>query len=233
MSIALDVSTTVEGVNVSNVTVSHTCTGTSIDAIMFIAISAPTGTTKFDQWKVKYGTTAAKFYDVIGQSVNLNQLAIFYIHNPPAGTANVDVTTFGEDLERFRVIAVSLTGVSENFFIEEFATAAGDGAVVGDPANSVTTERDNSWVLSFVTHDDQTTAMTVPSGHTQLQEGNVGSGSSQGRMSGAYFVKTTAGAETCNYTASATTGFWSHIAISVREASPRMTVTGLNTLTFA
>lgn len=231
MAIALDSNSSTTVSNNSIGVLSHTCTNTSLDGILLVALSSDGGGfNTIDNWIVNYNSIslsriALKEYT----NVTASATAIYILENPPVGTFFIGVGT-GGPLEYFRIFAASFTGV-ETGGGYTVATNSGDGISSG-PSVTITTTVDNCVIYDSANCSLQNSNFTATSGQTILNEGNIGTGFvSHGAHS--YESVTSATSYSQNYTLAAAQGVWTSCAVSLRPAGGRMKMIGVGSITFS
>ncbi len=232
MSIALDNHTSVRVNNASSDTTSYTCTGTDLDGRLFVFVTLWGGGLSHlvEDYTITYAGQSLEFVTKqVINSLGLANVGLFMLKNPPAGTANL-VTSTNQGNEYFRILVSSWTGVEQD---DAAMVIAGDtGTYPDNPSVSVTTAFDDSVVLDCATHSFQNTSMTAGAGQTILDQGELGSGFTSWSAS-SYESKSTPGAVSMDWTASAPAGEWAQVAVAMKPAGPRMTVTGINQIVFS
>lgn len=138
MAIAFDSSSSGIGGSAS-ITVSHTCSGS--DRVLFV-VWRTTGDATPNVSSASYAGEAMTLVDVQGANNDLNNAVyLYYILNPATGTNDISVTmqstaTIGS------LAAASYTGVGSIG-----ATNKTYGTTSGNYTNTVTTTKDNSWLV--------------------------------------------------------------------------------------
>ncbi|TXG77195.1 hypothetical protein E6Q11_03180 [Candidatus Dojkabacteria bacterium] len=171
MAIAFDASAS--GVSSSSpLTFNHTCTGSSL---YFFVVTTPEATA------ITYnGVSCAlttSYTPTLPPGTNCLPIKVWTLPNPSTGTNTVSVTFTGAGVT---ACSASYTGTDTTYSMtSNVQTIDSNNVRVVTFTDSVTTQRDNSWVLGFVTNTGLAKTLSAGAG-TTMRVNNQGSLNSSG-----------------------------------------------------
>lgn len=230
MAIALDSnsSTTVSNNNIG--VLSHTCTNTTQDGVLLVALSSDGGgfVNDLDGWVVNYNSIPlTRLVYISNTSVATSATAIYILENPPVGSFFIGVGTGGPN-EYFGIFAASFTGVETGGGY----TVASNSGNASNPNVSITTTVANCFIYDAINAAFESSAFSATSGQTILNQSNIGTGfTSRGGHS--YEAVTTATSYNQAYTLASGSSVWTNCAVSLRPAGGRMKMIGVNKIIFS
>jgi hypothetical protein len=207
--IGFDTATTDATFDATTITISHTITGSDVGLLVCV-------------WTFKSGSDVAISSITWKTSENLAQevenfglvggqrrrVEIWSLAAPSTGTGDV-VITFAAEMENTWTHVLSFTGTDQTDLVGASNGASGSSTT---PSVSVTTTRDNSWVVDLVAVRDSST-ITVDGSQTErsaIAGGNPSKISSE--------LKVTAGSVSMDHLLSPTRD-WRQVAVEIKEPS--------------
>jgi uncharacterized repeat protein (TIGR01451 family) len=224
-AVAVDAtSSTSKTSSTGSVTLSHT-TGTGSNRLLLVGVSfQKNGVTDRQVSTVTYSgqsLTRAGFGQNAADAED--RAEIWYLMNPPSGTANVVVTMTGaSNPESIVVGATTFTGVHQT---TPLGTAVGTGVPDGSGAGSpsVTVASATGQLVFDTVAVDQGATLSENSGQTQRWDVSTGTGTEDTR--GAASTKAGAASVTMAWTSGDTSQAWAIVAVPIRPAPAGVTNT--------
>jgi hypothetical protein len=168
--LAVDATSSGSDVNVSTLTVSHTCSGT--DRLLVVAVSGRDGT-RHTPTGVTYAGTAMILSGTTVQG-GLNSSSLWYLLNPNTGANNIVATWAAGNTTEVALGGISFTGADQNTApISGGTGATGTSSVLATVGVSNTANGD--FVVDCVTFQSAT-GISIGSGQTQRWNINVSGG---------------------------------------------------------
>lgn len=150
MAIALDTTSTGTNTSGSPLTWSHTCTGRDLALIVAACNGAATATITaasyggYPMTQITSGVTSTN-----------DKITLWFLLSPPTGSNTVSVT-FGGTAPNCNGAAISYTGVRQ--VLQPDASNSATAQLSANPSISVTTVKDNCWVVGIVGNTNSPTA---------------------------------------------------------------------------
>ncbi len=187
-------------------TLSHTVAGT--DKLLLVAVSIGDDTAVSNITYSGQSLTRIRFDEI----VNTNRRSeLWYLVNPPAGTANVIVTL--DKSEKIVLGAISFSGVHQSNPINTH-NGATDALGTTEPSVNLTTTIDDAFIIDVVSTVDG--PMTPTASQTERWD------LARGQLAGSVSTKqtTTAGSYTMSWTNNGGTDQWAMSAAALRPVDP-------------
>ena len=212
MAIAVDLTSSTTGANVTSVTAQHICTGTATNGILIIAVQSSDGTAaeRIISTVTHNDETCSHLAADSDDGTSL-RTEIWYRLNPTAGgTPSIIVTAAGKCTD-LSYGAISLTGVNSASAPAELQAGSGSSTA---PSISITTVGTSSYAIDSMAIAEAT-GTTIAAVHTAIHKTDVGAD-----VHGSQYVDAGgAGAQTMNYTDSSPSASWVMYAVAVQVAS--------------
>lgn len=203
------------GTGVSSLTWAHTV-GTGNHRLLIVGVSVPAEGSAITVTGITYAGLAltlavSKMYSYTVITTQYNDAEIWYLVNPPSGSANIVVTLSGS-ASYVVAGAVSYTGVDQTTPIP--TTASNDGT--GSPAISITTANANSWIVDTLSYSNTTSVSPSPNSG-QTQRWGLGLVSNTIWGCGSDETTTAAGSYSMGWTVDgAASPYWAYVCVEIK-----------------